>query len=244
MSYREFTPAAELSRLVACTWERTVPPVGAAPVRVLPDGCVDLVWRAGDLFLAGPDTKAVMSPIGPGETVVGLRLRPGAAGGVLGLPASELVDTRPVLTAVLGRAGAEVAERVGTAGAPAHARGVLEDFVRVRLVEVGEPDELVLAATRLLGRPASRVGSLARVLPLGERQRLRRFKAAVGYGPKTLDRVLRFQRFLALAPAAGAGEVGLARAAAELGYADQAHLSRECLRLSGLTPSALAAGGA
>ena len=58
----------------------------------------------------------------------------------------------------------------------------------------------------------------------------------MGYGPKTLDRVLRFQRFLRRA-----GEGDLARTAAELGYADQAHLTRECVRLSGVTPARLAA---
>jgi AraC-like DNA-binding protein len=86
------------------------------------------------------------------------------------------------------------------------------------------------------------VGWLGEALGTTERQLLRRFNAAVGYGPKTLDRVLRFQRFLSRAPAVANGEEGLARIAAEVGYADQAHLSRECVRLSGLSPTRLVAG--
>jgi transcriptional regulator GlxA family with amidase domain len=76
---------------------------------------------------------------------------------------------------------------------------------------------------------------------LGDRQLRRRFADAVGYGPKTLDRILRFQRFLVLARATTAN---LARLAIEAGYADQAHLTRECTRLSGLPPAALLASGA
>ena len=102
----------------------------------------------------------------------------------------------------------------------------------------------MLAAGRRLGLPGSRVGSISRTLGMSERQLLRRFKAAVGYGPKTLDRVLRFQRFLASARAVRRGDENLAGIAAELGYADQAHLTRECVELAGLTPRQLLVPGA
>lgn len=87
---------------------------------------------------------------------------------------------------------------------------------------------------RRFATPAAPSGS-------GERQLRRRFENAVGYGPATLVRVQRFQCFLALADS----EPGtlLVRLAAEAGYADQAHLTRECRRLSGLSPAALLAGG-
>jgi methylphosphotriester-DNA--protein-cysteine methyltransferase len=77
---------------------------------------------------------------------------------------------------------------------------------------------------------------------LGERQLRRRFERAVGYGPATLVRIHRFQGFLALAERQPGAKLG--RLAAEAGYADQAHLSRECRRLSGLSPAGLLAAGA
>jgi AraC-like DNA-binding protein len=52
-------------------------------------------------------------------------------------------------------------------------------------------------------------------------------------------RVLRFRRFVARIDADG-DPADLARLAAEAGYADQAHLTRESTRLAGLTPAALA----
>jgi methylphosphotriester-DNA--protein-cysteine methyltransferase len=68
------------------------------------------------------------------------------------------------------------------------------------------------------------------------RQLRRRCDAAVGYGPKTLQRVLKFQRFVRRIDA---GETDLASLAADAGYADQAHLTRECGQLAGVTPAVL-----
>lgn len=245
VAYREFAAPTELSDLVVCTWERTVPTSDApASHRVVPDGCIDLVWRNGRLQVAGPDTTAFMSALEPGATIVGLRFRPGVAGTALGLPASELRDTRVALDAVWGRPGSELEERLGCAVAGHERRRLLESTIASRRPSLDLPDPLVLAASRGLGLPGSRVGSISRAVGMSERQLLRRFKAAVGYGPKTLDRVLRFQRFLAGARAVMRGDENLAGIAAELGYADQAHLTRECVELSGLTPRQLLVPGA
>jgi AraC-like DNA-binding protein len=54
-----------------------------------------------------------------------------------------------------------------------------------------------------------------------------------GYGPKTLDRILRLQRFQALARTEA--DEGLACLALRAGYADQAHLTREVQSLCGMT---------
>jgi AraC-like DNA-binding protein len=80
--------------------------------------------------------------------------------------------------------------------------------------------------------PGARVDELGAALGVSERQLRRRFADAVGYGPKTLARILRFQRFLTLAGDGGE----LARLALQAGYADQAHLTRETRRLAGRTP--------
>ncbi|MGH6916056.1 MAG: helix-turn-helix domain-containing protein, partial [Geminicoccales bacterium] len=90
----------------------------------------------------------------------------------------------------------------------------------------------------LAARPDGRVRDLCRDAGVSERQLRRRFRAAVGYGPKTLDRILRLQRALAL-NAAPEARLGLAALAADAGYADQAHMSREFAELSGASPAAL-----
>ena len=75
----------------------------------------------------------------------------------------------------------------------------------------------------------------SQVLSVGERRLHRHCRAAVGYGPKMLERVLRFQRARRLARES----CSLATVAAMAGYADQAHLTRESRRLAGRTPSDL-----
>jgi methylphosphotriester-DNA--protein-cysteine methyltransferase len=104
----------------------------------------------------------------------------------------------------------------------------------------GRADPVVAEAVeRLLPGRASDVASLSSTLYTSERQLRRRCIAAIGFAPKTVHRMIRFQRFLALAHARGLGSAGVADLAADAGFADQPHLSRESLRLSGKPPRAL-----
>jgi AraC-like DNA-binding protein len=238
--YRELAPPPALAGVLACVWTQTAGPAGRHH-RVLPDGCADIVWLAGErLVVAGTATGPELVALPPGSSTLGVRFRPGAAGRVLGLPASELLNQGPPLEAVWGPAGRRLAERVGEATDPARALAALEAAVAARLDRAGPPDRLVEAvADRLAGPVPVPVARLAADLGLSERQLLRRCRDAVGYGPKTLARVLRFRRLLRLAE--GNHGRGLAELAAAAGYADQAHLSRETVRLAGLPPARLLA---
>ncbi len=95
-------------------------------VRVLPDGCMDLLWDGHRISVAGPDTHAQLFVGEPGTTMTGLRFAPGYALRVLGVPADEFTDDRVPLEAVwdparVGRmtdlvAAACAAERARSAG--------------------------------------------------------------------------------------------------------------------------------
>jgi AraC-like DNA-binding protein len=240
-TYREFAPSPPLHALVACRWLRERPAGDTSDsTLVLPDGCVDLLWRDGKLVVAGVDREAWWSPVRGGSTIAGIRLRPGVAGAVFGMPASELLDLHVPLEDVLGSRAAEFSKRLGEAQGRDAEYLLLEDLVASAIADV-TPDPLVLAATRRLGFPGSRVDELAEALGISERQLRRRFHQAVGYGPKTLDRILRFRRLVDQARAVSDGEVDLARLAADLGYADQAHMTRDSVRLTGMPPAQLAA---
>jgi AraC-like DNA-binding protein len=212
------------SPLVACTWEQDA--TTGHRQRVVPDACVDLIWAGERLSIAGPDTQPRVVTLPPGSRLVGLRLRPGAAGPVWGLPASELRDVSPDAAEVLGRdVTAALLEELASGGDP-HA-------VLLRAVELRGlrgPDPLVAAAVLALGRPRARVDSVAAELGLSSRQLQRRIGDAIGYGPKMLQRVLRFRRLQALEPAP------LAELALDAGYADQAHMTVEVTQLAGISP--------
>jgi AraC-like DNA-binding protein len=233
---------AALERHVACVWMQRIGP-GTAPMlhRIVPDGCVDIVWLDGRLHVAGPDTGPVLAPLAPGSLVVGIRFRPGLAPTMLGLPATELIDDRVELDLLWGRATHRLADRLGEAADAGAAMGVLERELVGRLPEAAPVDPLTEAVVTELrgGSAAPVVAKLAAALGTSERQLHRRCLGAFGYGPKTLDRVLRFQRFLAMARSPARGGGPLARLAADAGYADQAHLTRECRSLGGLPPRQL-----
>jgi AraC-like DNA-binding protein len=221
MSYVEHLVA---SPVVACMWEQVT--MAGQEHRVVPDACVDLIWSGERLSIAGPDTTARVVTLAPGSRLVVVRLRPGAAGAVLGLPASELRDMSPDAAEVLGRDVAAALLDELAAGSDPHA--LLRRATALR--GVAEPDPLVRAAVIALARPRARVTEVAAELGVSGRQLQRRVCDGVGYAPKMLARVLRFRRLQALAPAP------LADLALDAGYADQAHMTAEVTRLAGISP--------
>jgi AraC-like DNA-binding protein len=238
--YREQPPPAALLPSVACLWARVVGPGADAVTAVLPDACVDLIWEQGaGLHVAGPDTGPWPSASPAGTVLAALRFTPGAAGPALGMPMSALLNQR-VAARDLGTAPATALARALPGSlAPAEALRILAQAAAVMSAEA-PADPLAAHAARLLRDPGAQAEDVADRLDVSERQLRRRCQAALGYGPAMLRRVLRFRRFVSWADA-GAPGADLASAAARLGYADQAHLTRECARLAGVTPTALLA---
>ena len=236
VGYWELKPPPELRGSVECLWVRVVPSDGAPAARILPDACSDLIWRSGEgAFIAGPDTSAWLSTSPPGTVLVGARFLPAVGGPALGLPLSELRNMRVDLAELLPKLDERLQPDLDPGTALRRAAQSATE-----LVGSGSPDLAMRAAVRRLRDPRARVETLADELGLSQRQLRRRFHAAVGYGPKTLQRVLRFRRFLTEAGTTADPE--LAQLAFDAGYADQAHLTREAVRLGGLTPSRLLGG--
>jgi AraC-like DNA-binding protein len=240
VSYRELPPAPALAARVACTWESE--PGGGEPGPILPDACIDLVHRPGiGLVVVGPDTGPRRVRARAAGAAVGLRVRTGADPWVLAATADELRDRAVEVAALWGAAGERLEEALEAEPSPAQRRALLERAVGGRLAALARPgDPLVAAAVEhVRGDPGGAVGTLAPALGVSERHLRRRLRPALGYGPKTLARILRFQRLLRLAETRRDGEPGLARLALEAGYADQAHMTAECTRLAGAPPTAV-----
>ncbi len=245
--YAEWAPPPALRAEVACLWTGlTLEPAGrasqagqAAPAGgaglVLPDACSDLIWEQGvGCYIAGPDTGPARPMTKAGTVIVGVRFRSCAGGRVLGTPLSEIINQRVPLADLLPAAARQLPATLD----PGQAAGRVLDITGT-LIADGDPDPAMTRAAALLRDPAARTEAVAAEVGLSERQFRRRCQATAGYGPKTLQRVLRFQRFVRLLDAAAAPP-DLAAVAAQAGYADQAHLTRECSGLSGLTPANLA----
>ncbi|MCR3720378.1 MULTISPECIES: helix-turn-helix domain-containing protein [Prauserella salsuginis group] len=198
------------------------------PQRIMPDGALDLMVHEGRFVVAGADRTAVDVAGTAGAVTWGLRLPPGVAPALLGVPAGELTGLRVDLADVT-RVPVHRPDR------PWRLPGVAEALWRQA---APDPAELRLAAS--LDR-AARTGAAAREVAddhgLSERSLRRNANRFFGYGIKTLTSVHRFQCALRLARSG----TPLGEAAALAGYTDQAHLTREVRRLSGVTPGALTA---
>ena len=170
--------------------------------------------------------------------VTGIRIRPGWAAAVLGMPARDLPDVAG-LADMWGPCVQRLETALAAAATPAKCRTVLTRAVARRLAGSNGPHPAVLAAVGLLDKPTATAGDVARRVELSPRQLRRLFDDHVGLPPKALQTILRFQRFRAQVQVAGGTRIPLSRAAAECGYFDHAHLCRDCARLAGVTPSIL-----
>ena len=95
------------------------------------------------------------------------------------------------------------------------------------------------AVRQLLPWRSRNIGRLCDHLALSDSQLRRRPMTAFGVGPESLQRTPRFQGSVALDQASVMPDGGIAALSHESGYADQARLTRECQRLTGLTPGTL-----
>lgn len=238
--YLELAPPAALEPYVRCLW---VQRIGAGDEiyrqPVLPDACLDLIALGERVTVAGPATRSVTVPLVPDTVTVGVRFRTGAASALLGESVAGMRDLEVPVDALWGRSGERLTD-VATEPTDWRARlGALVDGLMERLLVARPIDAVGVGISDQLGRhPGLSIAALADEVGLSERQLRRRVEDAVGYRPALLSRVLRFQRFLDAARAAGPGR-HLAMVAAGAGYSDQAHLTRESRELAGLPPAAL-----
>ncbi|HTV69939.1 MAG TPA: helix-turn-helix domain-containing protein [Rhizobiaceae bacterium] len=235
--YREAPPAPLLRMHFSRVWTQSIPVDHAGPFAVVPDGCVDLLWRDGRLMVAGPDMTASLPFVQPGSTILGVRFQPGAAAKWLGLPMSEIVGREVDLDELWGSRARDMSDIIGEKPTLAAQAEALQAML-LRLSPDIEPAAPEAAAIfNAVGRASGENGVvplLREELETSERTLRRRSHDYFGYGPKMLARVLRFQKFLSLALADP--DDALSGLAFDAGYADQPHLSREIQALCGMTP--------
>lgn len=246
-SYVERPPVPGLAGVVRTVWiQRTSE--AAYVQRHLPTGGVEIHFPiGGHPQLVGPLTGPEIEVIPAYTTIVGVRFHPGAAP-PLPTVLDDLVDQRLDLAELWGSLVDRLVEALAGAGTPGRALMVVQAHLLHEFRRAAHVDPLVDEAVRALmpWHPVN-IDTLATHLALSASQLRRRCLHAVGVSPKVLQRTLRFQGFLALAQAGATasgrrGADGMAGLAVDVGYADQAHLCRECVRLTGLTPSQLLGG--
>jgi AraC-like DNA-binding protein len=253
--YGEHAPHPALAPYVECIWTRSGDD-GPARHRVLPDGCVDILFQSdgGGPFagaVVGTMTRAMVVEESLPAAYVAVRFRPGMAGGFLGgADLVELTDRSVPWAAVGGdlRVGDHdaLADRLWRVkGTPEQVR-LVEAYLLRRLAGVRDRrdplvDPLVGAAIERLqwSAGASRIATLAADLGVSRQHLRRRFLAKVGITPKVFARVVRLRR--AVDALLQSPRPRLVDLALDGGYSDQPHLVADFVELAGLAPTAFLA---
>jgi AraC-like DNA-binding protein len=239
--YREFPAPRPLAGHLFCLWTQSISESRCSYAQcVLPDGCIDIVLINDDApMVVGPWSEPFIARLAPGATIVGARFYPGRAPGLLGLPASELLNQSVRLSDVWGSAVETQFARIAqAAGLPAR-RSAMVAALLDRLEHPAPLDRAAIAAVQwLANHPNGRIEELSRLVGISSRQLQRRFSDAVGYGPKMFQSVARFQSLVHLAGPRN-NPKALVQLSADAGYADQAHMTREVRRFAGVPPARL-----
>lgn len=193
---------------------------------IVPYPNVHLSFRAGQVTVQGVCTGHQVRELAGRDEVLGVAFRPGAFRPFLGAAVSTLTD-RAVDAAGILR---------GPWPDPISPQTV-EEFLLDRLPEPDPRAEQAVAAVQLVvaDRGLTRVDDLADRLGTAVRQLQRLFAEHVGVGPKW---VIRRYRLHEVTERLARGEpVDWAGLAADLGFADQAHLARDFRSIFGEPPT-------
>ena len=252
MPPQEFEPPQELRDIIKCFWYLSQD-FGDQPAsfEVIPDGYAEIIFHFGSLggpaaqggwqslsspFLVGLLNQPALFQAQNKLEIIGIRCFPWTVFEVLGLPAGK--DGAHLVAHPIARLQAPLAACV-RAGRLAEALALVTHYF-------GQA-RLRMASDGLLGKAGGAMRAAGGTLPVSQvaaaahatvRTLERKFKQAAGYTVKDVSGLMRFEQVrnhLWRQPAAS-----LAGLAQELGYADQAHLSREFKRYSGTTPAAFA----
>jgi AraC-like DNA-binding protein len=256
MRYSEVRPNDYLAPFIECFWMLEGAPgalTEAAPERILPDGCAEIIlnfaapFRAIDQnglskiqpsqFLVGQMTRPIfIVPTGEAR-LIGIRFHPGGTFPFIDIPLGEAIDSVIELGAISSGLARELLTATDRESALRDQIAALQAVLVNRLGKSKKESRLLgLAASIVQSAGLVSVDELASQAAMSSRQLRRRFLQEVGIGPKLLCRLLRFQRVFA---AVDREDHEWAGVAFECGYYDQAHLIKDFRQFANQTPAAL-----
>jgi AraC-like DNA-binding protein len=250
--YREQSPSIDLQHLVLSFWEFTVRLAHLEPVdhEIFPDGCISLIYRRNaNQGWSGFATnslhrRSIVVPVFDGDIFWGVRLSPAAAATILKRdPArveKHLWKEEAGVLAQYGMFDRALLAALDQCTDFDKAVEILSHRVRSLGVERAMIDAAVSGAVKFIEEHGGevRIGEMAHSFELSLRQFERRFKQSAGLTPKQYARARRLRT--AAAVIALNDSVSWAERAAEMGFADQSHLSHEISSITGRSPGSLA----
>jgi len=240
-SLHRFEPGAVTCRFVERYWcVRWDLPDGVSHTQeVLSHPVVNIVFERDASVVEGVQRQRGSQVLEGRGIVLGVMFQAGGFAPFLDGPLTAITDVSQPFVKLFGPAGAELEATVVdalAADALSPAIEAIEGFFAERAPTTPHPGEDLSRAVELAAADPTmvRVADLARAVGVGERQLQRLFAEHVGVNPKWVIR--RYRLYEAADAAAKGGDVNWARLAADLGYSDQAHLTREFTKAIGVPP--------
>jgi AraC-like DNA-binding protein len=249
-SLRRYAPPTSLADAVRRFWVPvwSLEPGTTSVQRVLQYPVCQVVVGPAGGQLVGPHAGLSTEELSGSGWAVGVMMQPAAGLALVGGPVAELTNERRDLATVSGldAAGLVGAVRAALGDDPAEIARQREACALVAealavLAPVDDEGRLVNAVVEYVegDREVQRVSQVCAKFDLGERALQRLTRRRIGLSPKWLVQRRRLHDAAELLRAGSA--VDLARVAAELGYADQAHFTRDFRSATGLTPGEFSA---
>ncbi len=215
----------------------------------MPDGRAELIFnlaapfecRDGDAVRAQPRTLVVgpnrrameIRPTGMVD-LVGVRFRPEALSPWLRVGGGQLLDRAYALSELPAPLDPTLAEELAAAWSSGARVAILRRHLARAPARIAFDRRISAAVDLALADSRARPEAIAAAVGMSCRQLNRRFRERLGFGPKPLARLGRFQR--ALRALEGPGRPTVASVAARVGYFDQAHLARDFRLFAGVAP--------
>lgn len=253
MNYQIFSPAEELREYVKCFWTLDGEyPGECAKQRVMPDGCMEMIFHYGDLYLQySPDNTSFLQPksfvygqitkyleIAPTGTtgIISARFHPDGLLPILPVPVKQLEDRAVDLEELFGSEGVLLSSQVVNAPGTAARIALIEQFLVSQLQSTALRDSVTRSCIDLIIRSQGvmTVDEISDAAKINRRNLERRFDTAIGLSPKQLSKVVRLQTALRLLEKKEYST--LTALAYESGYYDQAHFIKDFREFTGSSP--------
>lgn len=251
MRYEELEPPTQLRQLVHRIWllRGAGAPGGVPFQRVMPDGRGELIFNLGDPFesregagtrrqplvlLVGPTRRAMEIRATGSVDLVGVRFRPEALSAWLRVGGGELLDRSCALGELPSLLDRTLPEQLAEAQGSGTRVAILRRHLALASAHIAFDPRIGTAVDLALGDGRARPATVAATVGMSYRQMSRLFQERLGFGPKQLVRLGRFQR--ALRGLEERGKRSVAAVASRAGYFDQAHLGRDFRLFGGIAP--------
>ena len=248
MNYREAAPSKDVSQIVFSFWEFTTVSAdfGSIQHEIFPDGCISLIYHRNEKFdlrelmFTGLNLESVTAPVFPTDIYWGMRISPAACANILQTDAANLTIIKLAGAETFPHLTDELLEKLNSCKNFDEAVAVFETHFKELNFGQNFYDEKVGQALKIIEETKGeiKIAELAEKVKLSTRQLERRFKKVSGLSPKQFARTRRIRA--TAVDLVENNDTNWANRAAEMGFADQSHLTHEFVAVTKRSPNSFA----